>query len=360
MSTNDRDYAVVIGIKDYPAFDKVNPLLGPENDAVAFHKWLVSKKGGGVLRNNTELIISSKYGAPFENASDAKPMVIDIQRAFEKLQAKADENSLAGHGYKVGRRLYIYMSGHGFAPSLEETGLLMANATPDRVGAVYHVLGHYTADWFFKARCFEEIFLFMDCCRELFQVQGYNRSFKELVSTGAVTHVKRLYGLATGWSGLAREKDVDGERRGVFTHALINGLQGAAANHTGALTALSLKNYIYTAFSETGQNGTAVSTEPQIGPDVTFYPNIGEGFTIKQIKVPPKFNVNVTLLPGTLGQNIQVLDGANDFKAVIEKVVNTQNWTVKLPRGKYLFQALAAGRQAVVVVDGIGGVNVTL
>ena len=48
----------------------------------------------------------------------------------------------------------------------------MANATPERVGSTYHVLGQYTADGFFKARCFEEVFLFMDCCREVFPRAG--------------------------------------------------------------------------------------------------------------------------------------------------------------------------------------------
>lgn len=358
MPTNDRDHAVIIGIKDYPAFDKVNPLLGPENDAVEFHKWLVSPKGGAVPRKNTELIISRKYGAPFKDPTEAKPMVNDIQSAFERLQAKAETNSMEGQGYQVGRRLYIYMSGHGFAPSLEETGLLMANATPNHVGSVYHVLGHYTADWFFKARCFEEIFLFMDCCRELFQIQGYNKSFNEVIATEAI-QVRRLYGMATGWSGLAREKDVNGVRRGVFTHALINGLQGAAANPTGALTALSLKNYIYTAFSDVGQNGSGSATEPQIGPEITFYPDIGEGFTIKQTEVP-KFKINVSVPANAIGQTIQILDGADVLKVILEKRVTKPIWALKLSRGKYLIQALAAGLQKVIVVDGTGDVNVDL
>src|SRR4051812_32471991 len=110
---NDKDHAVVIGIKDYPAFDADNPLLGPENDAEAFHDWLISATGGDVPSSNAKLIASKNYSRPFANASVARPMVIDIQSAFEDLQTIASENEDKGNGYQVGRRLYIYMSGHG-------------------------------------------------------------------------------------------------------------------------------------------------------------------------------------------------------------------------------------------------------
>lgn len=356
---NDKDYAVVIGIKDYPAFDANNPLTGPENDAQAFYDWLVSPDGGDVPEGNVDLIISSKSGSPFADAKNARPIVNEIQNTFENLQDIAAQSEKNRNGYRVGRRLYIYMSGHGFAPTFEETGLLMANATPERVGSTYHILGQYTADWFFKARCFEEVFLFMDCCREVFPVQGFNKSFKELNASGAITQVKRFYGLATMWSGVAKEKDIDGVRHGVFTDALIKGLKGAACNpNTGSLTALSLKNFIYTAMDSIS-GGDPQLTDPALKPEVKFYPDIKEGFLIKQTKQVPEFDVKITFPPQAVGQNANILDGAD-----VETVIKSENnapvvWQVKLTRGKYLIQVLAVGLQKIVHVDGTGGLDVS-
>lgn len=360
MPQNTEDYAVVIGIKDYPAFDKDdNRLEGPENDAQSFYDWLTAKEGGDVPSQNVKLITSTNSGSPFKkDADDARPIVNEVQRAFENLQKIAAQNDVDKNGYRVGRRLYIYMSGHGFAPTFEETGLLMANATPDRAGPTYHVLGHYTADWFFRARCFEEVFLFMDCCREVFEVLGLNKSFSDRNGSGAITQVKRFYGLATMWSGIAREKDIDGVRRGVFTHALIKGLEGAACNpNTGKLTALSLKNFIYNAMKTNSQGITSPSNESALDPEMEFYPNINEGFLIKETKVP-EFEVKIHFPPAAVGKTAQILDGS-DITTVAKNVSNAPDvWQVELTRGKYLIQVLTAGLQKIVHVDGTGGLDV--
>ena len=221
---NVRDFAVVIGIKDYPGFEKPGPLapaplLGPENDARAFYDWLICSDGGGLPEENVKLIVSSLFRPPFPNVKKARPVITEVQEAFEDLQDIADENRKRREGWQVGRRLYIYMSGHGFAPKSDdnETALLMANATADRVGPIYHLLGKYTADWFYKVRFFEEVLLFMDCCRNLLPVQGLNRSFTDKQSPDRMS-VKRFFALATRSSGLAKEMDYDGIRRGVFTY----------------------------------------------------------------------------------------------------------------------------------------------
>jgi Caspase domain len=359
MPQNDQDYAIVIGIKDYPAFDNDNPLKGPENDARAFYNWIISPDGGDVPLGNVSLITSSLCGSPFADHRSARPIVNEIQTAFTDLQDIAARNSHNGGGYRVGRRLYLYMSGHGFAPTFEETGLLMANATPERVGSTYHVLGQYTADWFFKARCFEEVFLFMDCCREIFPVQGFNKSFKEINFPSAITQVKRFYGLATMWSGVAKEKDINGERRGVFTDTLIKGLEGAACNpNNGNLTALSLKNFICTAMNNTS-DGHPQLNDPALKPEIKFYPEINEGFLIKNTSVPD-FEVNITFPAAAVGENVQILDGT-DVSTVVESETNAPEiWQIRLSRGKYLIQVLTVGLQKIIHIDGTGGIDVNL
>ena len=77
---------------------------------------------------------------------------------------------------RLGRRLYIYMAGHGIAPGENQTALLMANANYDkrRYGTGYHVIGEYVAGWVADAHYFDEILLFMDCCREIQAVPAPN------------------------------------------------------------------------------------------------------------------------------------------------------------------------------------------
>src|SRR5262245_55141594 len=130
MAKNDKDYAIIVGIEVYPAFDPNGPLKGPENDARAFRDWVISPTGGNVPndKDHVVLIVSSDYKPAPKTPDDARPMIMDVHSAFERLQNKAQQNADKGKGLQVGRRLYIYMAGHGFAPRDDQTALLMANA----------------------------------------------------------------------------------------------------------------------------------------------------------------------------------------------------------------------------------------
>lgn len=359
MAKNDKDYAVIIGIKSYPDFDRDGPLEGPENDALAFRDWVISPTGGNVPddKEHVALIVSSKYQPPAAIADDARPMIMDVQSAFEKLQNKAEENAGKGKGLQVGRRLYIYMAGHGFAPRDDQTALLMANATRERTGAVYHILGQYTADWFFKAKYFEEIILLMDCCRELYPVMGLNMSFKQSIAPGAVDKVKRFYGYGTKWSRLSREKNINGVRRGIFTATVIKALEGGAVDaDTGELTAQSLSDYLYTNMEKLLDDAEKKIDDIPKEPEIDYYPKKGKGFVLMNVPIP-RYRVTLSVPPAAVGKAAQILDGANDYAPAETIAAVTDPWVVNLTRGKYLAQVLAAGLQKVIVVDGTGDVN---
>ena len=157
------DYAVIAGIWAYPELDSLD---APENDAKAFYDWVVSPAGGAVPKAHVRLIVSSQFDPPFPSATAARPKMDQVLEAMEALQDIAEANRKKGKGYSTGRRLYLYFAGHGFAPTKDQTALLMANATRIRAGAPYHILGPYCADWFFSAGFFDEVVLFMDCCRD--------------------------------------------------------------------------------------------------------------------------------------------------------------------------------------------------
>jgi len=186
----------------------------------------------------------AEFKSPSPSPSDALPGVAEVQRAFDRLHDMANENARKGNGHYLGRRLYIYMSGHGFAPSDQdqEAGVYTANVTRDRAG--YHILGRYNADWFVRAACFDEVLLFMDCCRTLDPVEALNKPYAWVRNPDALDRVKCLYGFATQWSKSTRERKFHGVARGVFTTALLEGLKTATAGPDAKITTNSLYNYL--------------------------------------------------------------------------------------------------------------------
>ncbi|MBC7911581.1 MAG: hypothetical protein H7Y30_13825 [Pyrinomonadaceae bacterium] len=361
MAQNDKDYAIIVGIQSYPDFDTDGALEGPENDALAFRDWVISPTGGNVPddKEHVTLIISADYKPPAATPDDARPMIMDVQGAFERLQNKAEENANNDQGLQVGRRLYIYMAGHGFAPREDQTALLMANAKRNRTGAVYHILGQYTADWFFKAKYFEEVILLMDCCRELYPVMGLNMSFNPSLAPGAVDKVKRFYGYATKWSRLSREKNIDGVRRGIFTATLMKALEGGAVDpDTGELTAQSLSDYLYTNMESLLDEAEKKRNDIQKEPEIDYYPKKGKGFVLMTV-TPPTFRVTIRVPPAAVGKTAQILDGINLAPVETANAV-TDPWVVDLKRGKYLALVLDAGLKKVIEVGGTGDVNESL
>ena len=135
------DYAVVVGIAGYP---KLGDLDGTENDAIAFSEWLVSADGGDVPRQNVKLVLSSDY--PYNGRpTEALPTTALVDQKFDELI----EDGL-GQGGRLGRRLYMFFAGHGIAPDIDETALLMANAAvPVRTG--HHIPARAYAKWFRRA-----------------------------------------------------------------------------------------------------------------------------------------------------------------------------------------------------------------
>src|ERR1700730_3198249 len=103
------DWATVVGVPKYPS---PTDLDGPENDANAMYQGLISPQGGDVPSDHVARILPSQFPAPLTPAR-AEPTTAQIQQAFEDLQDVAAKNGDAGNGRRVGRRLYIYLSGPG-------------------------------------------------------------------------------------------------------------------------------------------------------------------------------------------------------------------------------------------------------
>src|SRR5262245_8986336 len=124
MTHAPNDYALVVGINDYPCWNKgAKSLKGPNQDARDFHAWLVNPAGGGLEPGNAKLVLSTeKPPAPLQQVIDA---------AFREIREQS-----AGSSEKR-RRFYFYFGGHGFsqAGSWEQQSLCLANWSPVDAGA---------------------------------------------------------------------------------------------------------------------------------------------------------------------------------------------------------------------------------
>jgi hypothetical protein len=233
MALDDR--ALVVGIDRYPA---IGALRGAEADAGDFYNWVTDPAGGGVDRAMAQLVLS-RAGVS-EKVRDAEPARHQVEQFFTDVDEAANENSRLNLGLKAGRRLWLFMSGHGFTTSQDHSALLMANATPTLLASF---AGRLWADRLFQGGWFDEVILFQDACRSAIGVGELSPSyFKARTNPGKV----RFYAFAAKDGKIAVEKpDRTGKVRGVFTLTLMEGLQGGARDPvSGVITGGQLKAYL--------------------------------------------------------------------------------------------------------------------
>jgi Caspase domain len=349
----DTDWGIVVGISKYPELDSLD---GSENDAQDFYDWLISPAGGKVPEKQVALILSSQF-PPVPKATRAEPSSLRIQQAFEDLQDVAKMNEDAGNGLQTGRRFYIYLSGHGCAPRFDDSALLAANATRERAG--YHILGKLFANWFLRSNFFEEVALFMDCCREnVAQVPPSIPPWVDITGVEGVDKARTFFGFGTKWARLSRERLMpDGKVHGVFTWALLQGLKGEACDPaTGDITARSLGDYLYNHMK------AFLSAQDLEDPDIPKEPDLqydaNPASPLVFCKVPvPQYAVTIQLPPTAAGKQVQILD--NKFAVAAAANGVPPLWQTQLRRGIYLAQIQSLGLQTQAFEVNGGAVNVS-
>ena len=323
------DRALVVGIDTYPALKK--PLSGAERDANAFYKWVTTD--GGVAPANATRIVSSDFpAAPAAQPWTQQPAQQAVDDFFHGVQAASDANDAAGDGPQVGKRLYLFFSGHGFAPALDKSGVLLAGASkaaPINVAAMWWANRMYEGGWF------DEVLLFQDACREPMRQADLVPPF--LVSLGLSGQETRcrFFAFSAKDKQLSLEKPIDGgDVRGVFTVTLINGLKGGARDpKTGELTSGLLKDYLYSNMK------TLLSEAELAKPDIAKKPEVFDPDEFVILPAPPGWGAaNADEYPVRIG-----LNGSRDAKIVDDKFnqVRAQAgapdpWDVTLPRGFYM------------------------
>jgi hypothetical protein len=230
---NTDDYAVVVGIDEYPGF---RPLKGAVNDAEDFVKWLCEEKYGGALPgDNCKKVVSVK--------EPLAPLQEQIDVAFDSVFSAIPLGTQA-------RRLYVYFSGHGMAESNLITDLCLASWTkrfPNRALDAQQYL-----DTMMKLGKFREIIMLLDCCRvRIVSAKGIIPGFNAAAPGPGAPKARYFLGNATEFlnssyeAATADKGGADGPIiRGYFTRALMKALRGAAAIPNGGVPASKLKNYL--------------------------------------------------------------------------------------------------------------------
>jgi len=341
---NAEDFGIIVGINQYP---ELGALSGPENDATEFRDWLISPQGGAVPPENVTLITCPQ--PPASSVFQAQPTTVQLDSAFERLHVRANEEGRSG---VAGRRLYIFLAGHGFAPNLEDAALLMANAGRGRTG--HHIPGRPYANWFRLAAYFDEIVLFMDCCRENYRRAPLRLPPWEEEHNDAARDVRYFYGFATEWSRAAREmpQQPDLRVRGHFTTALLAGLRGGACDENGRITGRALKRFIL------GYLPTLLPADQQQVPTFDFEDTKDIDFGAAQ---PPAISVRITLTGGSVGKELQLQDGRLQSLSGKVQRVQPDLWRTTLSSGLYRVVIPGVTSKVFEVIgDGSGEVHVTL
>ena len=144
------DYALVIGVNDYPRWNNgAKSLKGSIKDAQDFREWLVDKYGGGLSPENVKLLLST------DKPLGPRQWVIDD--AFREIREQSEG--------RTRRRFYFYFTGHGHsrAGSWQQQSLCLANWSPADAGAALHLESYIKAS--IGCLKFSESVFFLDCCR---------------------------------------------------------------------------------------------------------------------------------------------------------------------------------------------------
>jgi hypothetical protein len=337
------DYAVVVGVARYPGLAVRGAsvdLEGPDNDAGAIRDWLVDPDGGGLDPANVTLIRS----ADFARDADPEPAAARVERELARLEERTRD--------APGGRLYLYFSGHGFAPVLEEGALFTAEATTIRPSYVY---AHAWLRWFRRAGRFREFVLLMDCCMSYRVSIPVNEVLMGVeIATGVPGPA--FIGVAAQSKEALEHRGPNGTVHGVFTSALLAGLRGGAADERGRVTSVSLKTFLHNALPEflpaEVKRAAAVDLRPFVRAD--------DGIVLRRLPARPTHRVTLRASAAAPGDQLVIWTGRPHATVLSQPLGPDRVWTGDLARGLYLAEVPAAGLRQGVAVTGAGDVDVDL
>ena len=323
---NADHFAIVIGLWSYPNLGDPPPsnLRGPENDAVAIAGWLADPKGGGLPAENIRKVTSKDAMSP----PSAAPTPSDLDKAFLWLDELASKN----RPRKVGTRLYLYVSGHGFSSRPGIGCLLTGNAADRQYSA--NISPSAWIDWLRDAAYFNEYVLWMDCCMDRVVLTQPTQPPLDPLGRNGVG--KAFIVFAAPRPLKAAEKAVEADKgnvHGVFTWNLIQGLRGAGADRNGLVHSGSLVNWLREAqlawLDDDDRASPSVAKEPAIvaqDPGIVFAKNA----------TPFAFDVTLRIPSASADTQVWLWSGHPPQRDKAATMISPQGTKLSLKPGLYL------------------------
>ena len=249
------DWALIVGINSYPLASGIPPLGGAVRDSMKFLEWVKDPKGGDIPEADGHIChLTSPEVTP--KSARPRPVFSEIVKFFEEM--------LFQLGNDPGRRLYIYLSGHGISPvnqaAIRNAALLMADTRPPALYPSF--TANLWAETIRSSALFREVVLVMDCCRDLNnEAPVVTPTFGN--PTADSRDCRMMVAYAARCFSRAREAELgpNQEKHGLFTYSLLEVLK--AGKMDGRLLKESVRAHMKTVAKQTNfQLG-----DPEIGED---------------------------------------------------------------------------------------------
>jgi hypothetical protein len=317
VARNPDHYAIVIGIDGY---SQLRRLRASGKDATRFVEWLSADDGGGLDVKHIVPILSPPTLPVNEFA--ARPIQVEIDEALAQLGVE--------NGGHLGERLYFYFAGHGFGPTFDEVGMLMANANQSRLRSNIGLRPFRT--FFHATGLFDEVIYVLDCCRDIVGgIETNGPVFTLPPVNGAVARTQEFVVMAAVYGEKAFQPvDVDNdkknERRGLLTQAVLEALKGAprAFDARGRVTASTMCKYVERRVPE-----LATEAKLQQKPQIEL-PTNDLVLAALSADVLPKVHVHVVAPPNLAG-TLVLQDGTDPLEQHDAALATQQApWVIKL------------------------------
>ncbi|WP_295884625.1 caspase family protein [uncultured Thiohalocapsa sp.] len=340
MVEQSNDFALVIGVNDYPAYGVGgNDLEGAIDDAREFAAWLTDQDtGGGLPQSHCELVLSTP--------SPLRPEQGQVDDALDRLWQAADDVAQP-------RRFYFYFSGHGHAEQIDDVSLCMANWSFRRRQAAlssseYRRLIHHCLR-------FQEVVVFLDCCRlREYAAAGRGSELNCPRHDATAGGSRHFIAYATEFQQAAFEGRTGERVRGHLTAALLEAVRGAAPLHPdGGVTAAELKAYLERRVPEMAdRNGQRQQVE--VVSSLPTEPPARFGARLPGVQPAATANCRIRFSARRRGP---IRLEAPTLQVLREGAVDTAPWALRLGIGYHRLADLATGEEHFFVQRALDGVN---
>ncbi len=332
---NKHDHALLIGVNCYPKMDENQWLNYAISDVERFQKWLLSPTGGNMDEGNISTLCfpdeEISHETPQPNVSDYRNKFgdyIDKAEYIHTLSPGDDEvadNDLYvdpdGKVY-LGRRIYLYFSGHGFANVTNKDDNAMLTADGDyyfRFGN--HINGWKYSQYLEAMGVFKEIVLLMDCCRTVSRDLEINLSAPgRPLSDNHPRVIRTMRAYSSSHAKSSREDKKS--KGGIFTTYLIKALENApATNDNNEITYESFKAFF-----------------KNLTKDVKQGPTVSCGFDGEDIVLAVKesFNeVTLTFSDECIGKTLFIMNSSMQKIEELTQEIQGPNIALSLKTGFY-------------------------